>query len=78
MTQEAVVDEKGRIVISKDVRNSLGLKYGTKVRLHVESDKIVIEKAISPEEFKTKMKGFIKKGSRLPMTDPVELKNIWK
>lgn len=77
-TQEAVIDEKGRIVISKDVRNSLGLKNGMRVRLHVESDRLIIEKTVSPEEFLTRMKGFIKKGSKVPVSDPLKLKQIWK
>ena len=78
MTKEAIVDEKGRIVISKDVRSSLGLKNGMRVKLHIESDKLIIEKAVSPEEFRNKMRGFIKKDSKLPITDPLELKHIWK
>ena len=78
MTQEAVIDEKGRIVIPNDVRNSLGLKKGMRVKLHVESDKLIIEKTVSPAEFLTKMKGFIKKGSKVPVSDPIELKQVWK
>lgn len=78
MTQEAIVDEKGRIVISKDVRVSLGLKNGMKVKLHIESGRLIIEKAVSPEEFSSKMRGFIKKGSKVPVTDPIQLKHIWE
>jgi AbrB family looped-hinge helix DNA binding protein len=78
MTQETIIDEKGRIVISKDVRSNLGLKKGMKVRMHIESDKLIIEKSVSPVEFRTRMKGFIKKGSKVPVSDPLELKHIWK
>lgn len=78
MSQETVIDEKGRIVISKDVRSTLGLKNGTRVKLHVESDRLIIEKSVSPEEFRTKMKGFIKKGSKVPISDPINLKQIWE
>jgi AbrB family looped-hinge helix DNA binding protein len=78
MTKEAIVDEKGRIVISKDVRSSLGLKNGMRVKLHIESDKLIIEKAVSPEEFINKMNGFIKKDSKLPITDPLKLKHMWE
>lgn len=78
MTQETVIDEKGRIVISKDVRSSLGLKNGMKVKMHIESDKLIIEKSVSPEEFRTTMRGFIKKGSKVPVSDPIDLKQIWK
>ena len=78
MTQETVIDEKGRIVISKSVRNALGLKNGMRVRIHVESNRLVIEKSVSPDEFRTKMRGFIKKGSEVPVSDPLKLKEIWK
>lgn len=78
MAQDSVVDDKGRIVISKEARISLGLKSGTKVRLHIESDKLVIEKAVSPEEFRNRMRGFIKKGSKVSKSDPIRLKEIWR
>ncbi|MCL4349975.1 MAG: AbrB/MazE/SpoVT family DNA-binding domain-containing protein [Candidatus Thermoplasmatota archaeon] len=78
MTKETVIDKKGRIVISKEVRDELGLKEGTRIRLHIESDKLIIEKSVSPEEFTNKMRGFIKKGSKVPVSDPIDLKQIWK
>ena len=78
MTQETVIDEKGRIVISKSVRDALGLKNGMRVRIHVESNRLVIEKSVSPDEFRAKMRGFIKKGSEVPVSDPLKLKQIWK
>ena len=78
ITQETVIDEKGRILIPKDARKSLGLKNGMRVKLHVEPGKLIIEKTVSPEEFLAKMRGFIKKGSKVPISDPMELKQIWK
>ena len=78
MTKETEIDEKGRIVISKDVRSSLGLKSGMKVKMHIESGKLIIEKSVSPEEFRAEMRGFIKKGSKVPISDPMDLKRIWE
>ena len=78
MTQETVIDDKGRIVIPKELRDSLGLKNGMKVKLCTEPNRIIIEKAVSPEEFIEKMKGFIKKDAKIPVSDPIDLKNIWK
>ncbi|MCL4335408.1 MAG: AbrB/MazE/SpoVT family DNA-binding domain-containing protein [Candidatus Thermoplasmatota archaeon] len=78
MTQEAVIDDKGRIVISKEIREALGLKKGMVVKLHAESNRIILEKAVSPEEFILNMKGFIKKDSKVPVSDPLDLKKIWK
>ncbi|MHB8372286.1 MAG: AbrB/MazE/SpoVT family DNA-binding domain-containing protein [Thermoplasmataceae archaeon] len=75
---EATIDNKGRILLSKKIRKSLGLSAGMKVKLNVESDRIIIEKVISPDEFITRMKGFIKKGSNIPASEPLFLKQIWK
>ncbi len=78
MTQEAIIDDKGRIVILKEMRDSLDLKPGMKVKLHRESNRIIIEKSLSPEEFIGKMGGFIRNDSKIPVADPINLKNIWK
>ena len=59
ITQEAVIDEKGRIVISKNIRDSLGLKNGMRVKIYIESNRLIIEKSVSPDEFRAKMRGFI-------------------
>lgn len=76
--QEAAVDEKGRIVIPRKLRNAVGLVKGSKVKLHSEGRRIVVEKAVSPEKFSREMKGFIKKGSKVRIEDPLKLKEIWK
>ncbi len=78
ITQETVIDEKGRIVISKNIRDSLGLKNGMRVKIYIESNRLIIEKSVSPDEFRAKMRGFIKKGSEVPVSDPLKLKQIWK
>ena len=57
---EATVDGKGRITFSKDVRQSFGLVSGIKVKIDVESDRIIIEKVISADEFIASMNGFLK------------------
>ncbi len=75
---ETVIDSKGRITLSKEIRKSLGMLSGTRVRISVEDSHIIIEKAITPEEFINTMKGFIKNKSELPEMDPLDLKNIWK
>ncbi len=75
---EAKIDDKGRIILSSEIRKSLGLSPGMKVKLNIDSDRIIVEKMIPPEEFINKMKGFIKKGSPVPVSDPLHLKQIWK
>jgi AbrB family looped-hinge helix DNA binding protein len=78
MTDEAVVDEKGRIAIPKHMRDELDLREGTRVKLEIEKEKILIMKPIAPEEFINKMEGFIKEGSVIQKVNPLKLKEIWE
>lgn len=74
--EEAIVDEKGRILIPKEIRERAGLKIGDRARLSVEGGKIVVEPPISPEEFIKEMEGCIKEGA--PSIDPLKLKEMWE
>lgn len=74
--EEVYVDDKGRILIPKEVRDKLGLKAGGKARLKIEDEKIIIMPPISPEEFIKEMEGCIKEGT--PTIDPLKLKKIWE
>ncbi|MBS7250557.1 MAG: AbrB/MazE/SpoVT family DNA-binding domain-containing protein [Candidatus Freyarchaeota archaeon] len=78
MTDEAVVDSKGRIVIPKRLREILDLREGTKVKLLVEEGKIVVMKPVTSKEFIREMEGFIKEGSPIQMANPLKLKEIWE
>ena len=41
----AKVDNKGRIIIPRSIRDSLGIKSGDELILSVEEDKIVVQKS---------------------------------
>jgi len=73
--EEVTVDDKGRILIPKEIREKIGLKTGAKARLKVEKEKIIIMAPISPEDFIKEMEGCIKEGT--PIIDPLELKKMW-
>jgi len=75
-TEEVVVDEKGRVLIPKRFRDKVGLKTGSKARLKIEKETIVISASVSPQEFIKEMEGCIKEGS--PTMDPMKLKNMWE
>ncbi|MEM3526019.1 MAG: AbrB/MazE/SpoVT family DNA-binding domain-containing protein [Candidatus Jordarchaeaceae archaeon] len=78
MVGEAVIDIKGRIAIPKQLRESLNLREGTKVKLLLEEGKIVIMKPVTPEEFIREMEGFIKEGSPIQKANPLKLKELWE
>lgn len=78
MVEEALVDEKGRIVIPRHLRETMGLREGAKVKLTLEEGKILIIRPVTPEEFIREMEGCIKEDSLLPKVNPLLLKKVWK
>ena len=75
-TEEVVVDNKGRILIPKSIREKAGLKAGDRARLKLEKGRIIIIPPIPPEEFIKEMEGCITEGP--PTIDPLKLKKIWR
>lgn len=74
--EETTVDDRGRILIPKEMRDRLGLKPGSPARLEVEEGKLVITPALSPDEFIGRMEGCITEGE--PTIDPLRLKEMWE
>jgi len=74
-TEEVLVDNKGRILIPKNIREKIGLETGTKAQLKIENHKLFIQPPTQPEEFIQEMEGCIKEGT--PALDPLDLKKIW-
>lgn len=75
-TEEVTVDNKGRILIPKEIRDKVGLQTGGKARLKIEKENILIMPPISPEEFIKEMEGCISEGT--PTIDPLKLKKMWE
>lgn len=75
---ESTLDAKGRIVLPKAFREDLGLEAGSKVRLSLQGNRIILTPPVKPEEFMQRMKGCIKEGSALPRVHPLELRRIWE
>lgn len=65
------------MVIPRELREELGLREGSKVRLVLEERKIVMTTPVSPEEFVREMEGCVKEGSPIPKMNPLKLKKIW-
>jgi len=75
-TEEVTVDDKGRVLIPKEVRDKVGLRVGGKARLKIEKENIIIMPPISPEEFIKEMEGCIREDT--PTIDPLKLKKMWE
>ena len=70
----AVIDERGRIVIPKDIRDKFGLREGTFVQIDEISDGIKIS-AIRDQNLLKQLKGCIKTEGKI---DPLKVKQIWQ
>lgn len=76
MMEEVTVDDRGRILIPKEIRDHLGLQPGSGARMEIEEGRLIITPPISPEEFIRRMEGCITEGE--PVSDPLKLKEMWE
>jgi AbrB family looped-hinge helix DNA binding protein len=70
---EAVIDERGRIVIPNELRVELGLRPEQKLKVLTKGKELVLSPAIGPDEFISNLKGCIH-GSNVK---PEALKDTW-
>jgi AbrB family looped-hinge helix DNA binding protein len=68
------LEERGRIIIPKTVREELKLKPGQKLLVERRDSEIVLKPAIDLKRFSAELKGCVKK-SRIK---PEELKKMWE
>jgi len=66
------VEERGRILIPKEIREKIGLKGGEKMRVKEKNGEVVLKPIRSGNSLKS-LKGIIKNSE----TNPMEAKNIW-
>ncbi len=69
---EATIEERGRVLIPKKIREQLNLRGGQEVRIETRGDEIIIKKKKSPEEFK-QLKGCVNDSE----IEPLDVKNMW-
>ncbi|RLI41043.1 hypothetical protein DRO64_08110, partial [Candidatus Bathyarchaeota archaeon] len=67
------LDDRGRVVIPKELREKLGLRPDQRFLIEVRGDEIVLKPALDVEKFIAELKGCVH-GSRIR---PHELKEIW-
>ncbi len=73
---ETTLDSKGRVLIPENIRKKARLVGGSKVRVYIDNDIVMIRKRKDPHGFILENEGAIKKGSAVKMVDPIKLKKI--
>ena len=68
------LEERGRILIPKDIRDTLNLKPGERLLVEVEKERIIISSTISKERFISELSGCVK-ASKI---NPLDLKKMWE
>ena len=70
---EAVIDERGRIVIPNEIRVELKLRPDQKLRISTKGNELVLSPEIEADEFISQLKGCVH-GSKI---SPEDLNEIW-
>jgi AbrB family looped-hinge helix DNA binding protein len=70
---EAVIDERGRIVIPTEIRTELNLRPEQKLRVSTRGKELVLSPEVGVDEFISQLKGCVR-GSKVR---PEDLKAIW-
>ncbi len=70
---EAVIDERGRIVIPSKIRAQLKLRPEQRLRIERHGQDLILHPAVNPEEFIRELKGCVTK-TKVGLE---ELKQIW-
>ncbi len=70
----AKIEDRGRVLIPKEIRDKAGFRQGEEVEIEVENGKVIIKPLTDLEKFSKELKGCVSK-SRI---HPLEVKKIWK
>lgn len=73
-----LVDERGRVLVPKDLRAQFGLEPGCPVIVEADADGIKLRRAIPRKEAFKRLAGVIPKSSARPSLDPRDAKRIWE
>jgi len=69
---KTTIEERGRILIPKEIRDRLDLRGGEVVQVEADGDRIVITRQKNTEDFE-ELKGCVEESE----IDPLDVKNIW-
>jgi AbrB family looped-hinge helix DNA binding protein len=68
------IEERGRILIPKALREELKLKAGRKMLIETRDKEIIIKPVVDLKKLSTELRGCIKKSK----IKPLEIKKIWE
>ena len=68
------IEERGRILIPKEIRKRLNLKPGKRLVIDTQDSKIIIVPAMQKEMFIAELNGCVR-GSKI---GPLEMKKMWE
>lgn len=73
-----LVDDKGRVLVPKDLRERFGLEPGCAVIIEADGHGIRLRRAIPVQEALRRLMGIIPADGRKPSMDPLDIKRIWE
>ncbi|MHB8633323.1 MAG: AbrB/MazE/SpoVT family DNA-binding domain-containing protein [Thermoplasmatota archaeon] len=73
-----MVDERGRVLVPKDLRLQFGLEAGCPVIIEADSDGIKVRRAMPRKEALDRLAGIIPRKTGIKAPDPLALKGIWE
>ena len=77
-TMSTLVDERGRILVPKDLRAQFGLEPGCPVIVEADADGIKLRRAIPRQEALDRLAGVIPKAAGRSPINPLDAKRMWE
>lgn len=73
MKGETDIDERGRVVIPRELREKLKLRPAQRLKVEARDHELILRTVLDPEDFIKEMKGCVSRSK----VRPDELKEIW-
>lgn len=73
-----LVDERGRVLVPKDLREQFGLEPGCPVIVEADVDGVKLRRAIPRDQALQRLAGAIPRSAGPPPSSALEAKRIWE
>ncbi len=71
---KSIIEERGRVIIPKEIRKELNLKPGQEVIFERKEGSILMKPAVDQKKFFSELRGCVKKSK----IRPGDIKEIWR